>query len=101
MTKVSQILPNNVCINFVNHVGLINDSQVVILHNTLKCVYQKDFSYWSETVFTFKVNMTLTFDLKINKGYLLAKTNAPVKFEGKGPMSCWDIDKAFLYIRSM
>jgi hypothetical protein len=29
--------------NFMNHVGIINDSQVVILHKSLKCVYQKDF----------------------------------------------------------
>jgi hypothetical protein len=31
-----------------------------------------------------------------------ANTNAPVKFEGKQPMSCWDIDqKALLPIRSI
>jgi hypothetical protein len=89
----------------MNHVGLINDSQVVILHKTLKFVYQKDFefnkkyqprqlkllSYWSETVITYKVNI----DPLICRGYLLAKTNAPVKFEGKGPMS-WDIDQKAL-----
>jgi hypothetical protein len=28
--KLLQILPNNICINLMNHVGLINDSQVVI-----------------------------------------------------------------------
>jgi hypothetical protein len=27
---------------FMNHVGPINDSQIVVLHKTLKCLYQKD-----------------------------------------------------------
>jgi hypothetical protein len=46
--------------------------------------------------------MWLTFDHSINRGNLLAKTNSPVKFEGKGPMSCWDIDqKPFLPRRPM
>ena len=54
----------------MNHIGLINDSQVVILHKTFKCVYQKHIkyqprqlellSYWSETVIKYKVTMTLT-----------------------------------------
>jgi hypothetical protein len=104
MTKLLQILPNNLCINFMTHVGLINDSQVVILHKTLKCVYQKEtninegnLSCWV----TYKVNMTLTFDPLINRGYLLAKTNVTTQFEGQQSMS-WDIDqKALLHIRSM
>jgi hypothetical protein len=45
--------------------------------------------------------MTLTLDSSINRSYLLAKTNGPVKFGGKGPMR-WDIDqKELLPIRSM
>jgi hypothetical protein len=61
---------------FVNHVCLINDSQFVMLNKTLKCVYQKQFKFnkkyqprqlellsnWLETIFIYKVNMTLTFD---------------------------------------
>jgi hypothetical protein len=42
--------------------------------------------------FTYKVNMTLTIDHNINRGHLLAKTNAPTKFEGQGPMGCQVID---------
>jgi hypothetical protein len=44
-------------------------------------------NYWSETVFTYKVYVTLTFEPENNRGYLLANTNASVKFEGKVPMS--------------
>jgi hypothetical protein len=32
--------------------------------------------------------MTLTFDPKIIRGHLLAKTNAPTKSDGKMPMGC-------------
>jgi hypothetical protein len=45
-------------------------------------------SYWSEAVFTYKISVTLTFDLLNNMGYLLDKTNAPVKFESSGLMNC-------------
>jgi hypothetical protein len=43
--------------------------------------------------------MTFTFDPQINRAYLLAKTNATVKFEGEGSMSYRDIVKEFLPIR--
>jgi hypothetical protein len=41
-------------------------------------------SYWSETILTFKVNMTLTFEPKLKRGHLQDKTNGPVKSEGRG-----------------
>jgi hypothetical protein len=55
---------------------------------TFNLVIEKMFTYCSKTVLTYRVNMTLTFDAKNNRGYLLAKTKAPVKFEGKGQMTC-------------
>jgi hypothetical protein len=46
--------------------------------------------------------MTLTFDPKINRGHLLAQTNAPTKFEGQQPMGCQVIDwKLLLPTRSI
>jgi hypothetical protein len=42
------------------------------------------------------------FDLWTNRGYLLANNNVPVKFEGKGPISYWEINqKLLLFIWSM
>jgi hypothetical protein len=38
-----------------------------------------------ETVFTFKVNVTLTFDLKIKKGHVLVMNNHHTKFEVPRP----------------
>jgi hypothetical protein len=46
--------------------------------------------------------MTLTFDYKINRGHLLAKTIAPMQFEGQGPMGCQVNDqKQFLPTKSI
>jgi hypothetical protein len=39
------------------------------------------------TFFINKVNMTFTFDPKINRGYLQSKTNVP-EVEGQSPISC-------------
>jgi hypothetical protein len=37
------------------------------------------------TVLTSKINMTLTFDLKINRGHMLVMTNHHTKFEDPRP----------------
>jgi hypothetical protein len=39
-----------------------------------------------ETVFTYKVNVTLIFDPEINRGHLLIMTNHLTKFEVPKPM---------------
>ena len=41
-------------------------------------------SYHSDKLFRFKVTVTLTFDLKINRGHLLVTPSLHVKFEGHG-----------------
>jgi hypothetical protein len=57
---------------------------------------------WGEPPMFRKLAGKCDFDLWTNKGYLLANTNAPVKFEGKGTMSYWDIyQKPLLLIWSM
>jgi hypothetical protein len=39
---------------------------------------------------------------KTNSGHILAKANAPLKFEGQSTMSCWDINwKPFWHSRSI
>jgi hypothetical protein len=48
----------------------------------------------------FDIQMTLTFDPKINRGHLLAKTNAHTKFEGQRVVK-FLIGNRFLPTRSM
>jgi hypothetical protein len=43
--------------------------------------------------------MTLTFDAKINRGHLPAKTNPTSKFEGKQPMRCQVIERKLFYLQ--
>jgi hypothetical protein len=57
---------------------------------------------WVEPPMFLKLAGKCDSDLWTNRGYLLANTNAPVKFEGKGPMSYGDINqKPLLIIWSM
>jgi hypothetical protein len=69
MTKLSQILPNNSCIiiimyKFYESCRPPNDRQFVLLHETLKCVYQKHFSLIkNSTKATFYVQGQCDFDL--------------------------------------
>jgi hypothetical protein len=57
-------------------------------------------NYWSETVLTYNVNVTLTLSprLKTQRGHLLPKTNELLKSEGQWLMDCRVIGRKLLWL---